>query len=641
MSSLAKAPSEPKEKSAKSLTDIMDDNLSTKQAKDFLSNISPSIIKFEKDYYIVGNTYRRVIAIRGYPPTTTEQGLLAYFSERENITLKTFTHKLTALESDRLLEKATNAHYANMYTTEKAHEQIRAKSDVESLNAIMEKMHKNREDLVLCAVFIEMVGKDLPDLREIESEIFSFLKRSRINHDSLIAQQREGFLTVSPFGFNQFGNQFYRPLMQSAAANLYPFSYSGKTERGFYIGKDVRGTSIIIDFNARTRDRVNSNAIIMGMSGQGKSYLLKLILTNVFLSGKYITGLDPDGELEELAFNLGGSYLDLLDGRNKINVLEPKLFDDGKDELDTKNRLMLGDNGKVKPKLSQHISFLRAFFKSYKPEFTGEEIDTLGILLEQLYEQYGITNESDTSHFKPTDYPTLSDLYRFIEERKSQFTQIETNDEGLEALQKVATEEILRKILLGIHSMAVGDQRHYFDGHTNIKSDKFVMFGVKDLLKADENVKNAMLFNALSYMGDLLLTKGNTMMVADEFHTFLSNMIAITYITNYQKRVRKRDSEVLLATQNIEDFLHPNVAHLTKTLVSNPTHQFFFYPGPVDMAAVASFLQLEESEIKLISKPYQGRCLFRTGTERFHLEVIAPKHKSRLFGKAGGRGADS
>jgi len=377
------------------------------------------------------------------------------------------------------------------------------------------------------------------------------------------------------------------------------------------------------------------------MSGQGKSYLLKLILTNVFLSGKYITGLDPDGELEGLAFNLGGSYLDLLDGRNKINVLEPKLFDDGKDELDTKNRLMLGDNGKVKPKLSQHISFLRAFFKSYKPEFTGEEIDTLGILLEQLYEQYGITNESDTSHFKPTDYPTLSDLYRFIEERKSQFTQIETNDEGLEALQKVATEEILRKILLGIHSMAVGDQRHYFDGHTNIKSDKFVMFGVKDLLKADENVKNAMLFNALSYMGDLLLTKGNTMMVADEFHTFLSNMIAITYITNYQKRVRKRDSEVLLATQNIEDFLHPNVAHLTKTLVSNPTHQFFFYPGPVDMAAVASFLQLEESEIKLISKPYQGRCLFRTGTERFHLEVIAPKHKSRLFGKAGGRGADS
>ena len=234
----------------------------------------------------------------------------------------------------------------------------------------------------------------------------------------------------------------------------------------------------------------------------------------------------------------------------------------------------------------------------------------------------------------------MSDLYRFIEERKNQFNSSEASDRGLEELKNVATEEILRKILLGIHSMAIGDQRQYFDGHTNIKSDKFVMFGVKDLLKADENIKNAMLFNALSYMGDLLLTKGNTMMIADEFHVFLSNLIAVTYITNYQKRVRKRDSDVLLATQNIEDFLHPNVAHLTKTLVSNPTHQFFFYPGPVDIVSVAKFLQLEKSEVDLISKPFQGRCLFRTGEERFHLQVIAPSHKSRLFGKVGGRGAE-
>jgi len=83
------------------------------------------------------------------------------------------------------------------------------------------------------------------------------------------------------------------------------------------------------------------------------------------------------------------------------------------------------------------------------------------------------------------------------------------------------------------------------------------------------------------------------------------------------------------------------VAHLTKTLISNPTHQFFFYPGPVDMVAVSNFLQLEKSETDLIAKPIQGRCLFRSGAERFHLEVIAPKHKSGLFGKAGGRGAGS
>jgi len=471
-----------------------------------------------------------------------EQGLLSYFSEQENINLKIYTHRLTSMESDNLLEKAPRAHYASINLTEKAHEQIRARSDVESMSAVMDKMYKEKEDLILCAVFIEVTAKSLSELRGIESKVFTSLKRARINYDALIAQQKDGFLSVSPFGFNQFKNQFFRPLMQSAAANLYPFSYSGKTEKGgFYLGKDVRGTGLIVDLNARTKDKVNSNAIIIGMSGQGKSYLLKLLLTNVYLSGKNITGLDPDGELEELTNNLGGSYLDLLDGCNKINVLEPKLFDDGSEEQDTKNRLMLDKNGKVKPKLSQHISFLRAFFKSYKPEFTGEEIDTLGILLEQLYESFGITNESNTTHLKPTDYPILSDLYRFTEERKNRFKDAATADKGLAELRNVATEEILRKILLGIHSMSVGDQRHYFDGHTNIKSDKFVIFGVKDLLKADENIKNAMLFNALSYMGDLLLTKGNTMMVADEFHVFLSNMIAVTSTTRneFGKEIQK------------------------------------------------------------------------------------------------------
>jgi hypothetical protein len=87
--------------------------------------------------------------------------------------------------------------------------------------------------------------------------------------------------------------------------------------------------------------------------------------------------------------------------------------------------------------------------------------------------------------------------------------------------------------------------------------------------------------------------------------------------------------------------MHPDVVHLTKTLIANPTYQFFFYPGPVDMVEVAKFLQLEKSEIDLISKSSQGRCLFRAGGERYHLQVKAPEHLSSLFGKAGGRGATS
>ena len=149
-------------KSAKNYTQIMDENKSTQQAKDFLTNISPSIIRFEKDHYIVGNTYRKAIAIRGYPRETTEQGLLAYFAEKENITVKITTHKLTSIESDRRLDKATNASNASRAIAEKAHAQIRANADLDALHGAMERMHKERENLVLCTVYVEMVSKDLP-----------------------------------------------------------------------------------------------------------------------------------------------------------------------------------------------------------------------------------------------------------------------------------------------------------------------------------------------------------------------------------------------------------------------------------------------------------------------------------------------
>ena len=92
---------------------------------------------------------------------------------------------------------------------------------------------------------------------------------------------REPFIACMPCGYNIFGTQYERVIPASAVANLFPFNYSGKTDKnGFYLGKDKFGTNIIADFDQRADDKTNSNVLILGNSGQGKSYLLKLILTN-------------------------------------------------------------------------------------------------------------------------------------------------------------------------------------------------------------------------------------------------------------------------------------------------------------------------------------------------------------------------
>ena len=104
-----------------------------------------------------------------------------------------------------------------------------------------------------------------------------------------------------------------------------------------------------------------------------------------------------------------------------------------------------------------------------------------------------------------------------------------------------------------------------------------------------------------------------------------------------RKRVRKKESAMLLASQNLEDFDQEGVREMTKPLFSIPPHQFLFNAGSIDKRSYMDMLQLEESEYNLIKFPQRGVCLYKCGNERYLLEVHAPAYKEKLFGTAGGR----
>ena len=320
---------------------------------------------------------------------------------------------------------------------------------------------------------------------------------------------------------------------------------------------------------------------------------------------------------------LGGCYIDFLSGEYTINPLEPKAWNDSTDDVDPDAPAAF----KKVIRLSQHIAFLKDFFRSYK-DFTDTQIDTIEILLSKLYARFGITDSTDYSKLKPTDYPIMSDFYKLCEE------EFMTYDSKRKYLY---TEEILQEVCLGIHSMCVGAESKYFNGHTNIIDNAFLVFGVKGLLDTNKRLKDAMLFNILSFMSNQLLGQGKTAASIDELYLFLTNMTAIEYIRNAMKRVRKKDSSIILASQNIEDFLIPSIREFTKPLFSIPTHQFLFNAGQINPKEYMDALQVEPSEFELIKYPERGTCLFRCGNERYLLQVIAPDYKAALFGKAGGR----
>ena len=594
--------------------------------KSFVDMIAPSVIKFFPDYFICGNTYRSVWALREYPTTTEEQAILKHLGEKDGVTLKIYTRHVSAAEERKIISNAANKNRLRQSKTNDLQETVVAEGNLQDVTNLVTTMHRNREPLIHTAVYIELIAHESDELKELQTEVLTELIRSKLNVDKLMLRQQQGFVSVMPSGYNAFGDQFERVLPASSVANLYPFNYSGKTDaNGFYLGRDKYGSNIIVDFNKRADDKTNANILILGNSGQGKSYLTKLIITNLLESGMNIICLDAEHEYVDMATNLGGCFVDLMSGEYLINPLEPKLWSESDDDAETDAKTP--EAFKKKTKLSQHISFLRDFFGSYK-EFTDAQIDTLEIMLEALYRKWGISDSTDLAERKPTDYPIMSDLYAFIEEQYKTFDKSD---------RPVYTEKLLQEILLGIHSMCVGAESKFFNGHTNIKTDRFVVFGVKELLQASKNIKNALLFNTLSYMTNALLTNGNTAGIIDELYLFLSNLVAVEYIRNASKRVRKKDSSIILSSQNLEDFALPGIAEYTKPLFSIPTHSFLFNAGNIDAKFYMDTLQLDESEYNLIRYPQRGVCLYKCGNERYNLMVTAPPYKEALFGMAGGR----
>ena len=592
--------------------------------KDFFDMILPGTVKFLSDRYILGDSYRCVWAIREYPPSTEEQAILSRLADKSGVTLRIYHRLVDSMEQRKIIQNAARKNKLKSGGNDVT-EAIEAESNLQDLMRLVANQKREQGLLLHCSVFIELKARSMEGLKELQSEIAMELARSKISVDRLMLRQKEGFLSVLPVGANQFGAQYERVLPVNSVANLYPFNFSGKTDpNGIYIGRDKFGTNILVDFDRRAEDKTTSNILILGNSGQGKSYLLKLILTNIREAGKSIICLDTENEYEEICSALGGCYIDFMSGKYMINPLEPKAWSNG-DEVDIDPSTPI--TFRKVTRLSQHIAYLKDFFRAYK-DFSDSQIDTIEILLSKLYARFGITDSTDYSKLKATDYPIMEDFYKLCEEEFYGYDKQRKN---------LYTEETLQEVCLGIHSMCVGAESKYFNGYSNITDNEFLVFGVKGLLDTNKRLKDAMLFNILSFMSNQLLGKGNTVASVDELYLFLTNMTAIEYIRNCMKRVRKKESSIILASQNIEDFLIPSIREFTKPLFSIPTHQFLFNAGQINPKEYMDALQVEPSEFELIKYPERGTCLYRCGNERYLLQVIAPDYKAALFGKAGGR----
>lgn len=596
------------------------------ELKSFFETTAPSVISFSQEHYIFGNTYRCVWAIRDYPSETKSNAILRDLGEEDGITLHIYVRPVADSDEGKIFTQAERRNRHNANTTRNVKEASDSNNNIIDMYELMDSMRKTKEPLVYCSVFIELTANSKNGLEKLKAEVASNLRRNKILYDMLVFQQQEGYISVQLSGKNQFSKQFERILPASSVANFFPFSYSGKTDpHGFHIGRDVHGSNVVVDFDRRSSDKTNGHVLILGNPGEGKSHLLKGILICFRQAQKKVYSLDPENEYEDITVNLGGDNLNMMSGDYIINVLEPKRWNSGSDDnedIDTPATF------KKKTLLSQHIAFLRDFFSVYK-DFTTPQLDTLEILIEELYKQFHISDQSDFSKLQPEDYPILSDLYKLANEKLNSYDD--------EKIPPVYTKDILREIILSIRSISIGSESVFFNGATNIKNSDHINFAVKDMLSTNEKLMNAMYFNIFAFMSHKFLTEGQAVICCEELHELIKNKIVLNYIRSFVKRGRKKDSNVILSTQNIDDFFLPDIIEYTKPLLSIPTHQFLFFPGTCDEQEYCRIMSETPSEFSVHNKPHRGHCLYRCGNERFYLRVIIPEYKVKLYGSAGGR----
>ena len=139
--------------------------------KDFLDMVAPSVIDFKVDHYLCGNTCRCVWALREYPTSTDEQAILRHLGEMDGVTIRIYTRQVTPSEERRIIHNAANKHRMSRSSTEDLQQTVTAEANLQDVVTLVSSMHRNREPLLHCAVFLELTAPDYDALKLLQTDV--------------------------------------------------------------------------------------------------------------------------------------------------------------------------------------------------------------------------------------------------------------------------------------------------------------------------------------------------------------------------------------------------------------------------------------------------------------------------------------
>ena len=589
------------------------------------TEIAPKGLEFKSNEFIISDKHATILSVISYPKFIYP-GFLSSLTSMSGIKMVIKHIPLPTSSMSKMLNKEL-ADLKQRYQDEKDRTiQERLRQDYESLEQFISELAATQSKVYDFQLHIMITADSKEELDLKKLQVRNYLEAMQLRAIPLRFEQDKVLKSILPiYGKQDIEDRIGTPMPSPTMAAMYPFIFDSIKDPGLgtLLGVDFSGGVIL--FNQflyqikKENNRNNANMIILGTSGSGKSTAAKILLRSHLRNNHQVVVIDPEGELEDMAHMYKGDFIDLGKGGEygMINPLEVVL-DADEDEI---------KQGLGYTVLTRTIQTIKAFLKYYDPTITEDIVNMFSEIVQETYKRFGIDFNSDFTKFGPNDYPTFKDVYATIRGKILAMPEQTKEKDVLEALE-LKIRPIIKEL------------RFYFDGHTTIDpQSNFVVFNIREIMNADNNIKNALFFNILKYAWGLTLNSSiNTVMMVDEAHVLLSggNTLGADFLAQIQRRARKYNTGTIMITQQPTDFSDPSVITQGKAIFDNASYYLVMGLKKQAVTDLARLIDLNDSEMESIKQYSQGEALFVCGSRRMRINVIASDEELDSFGSGGG-----
>jgi len=585
----------------------------------YMNWIVPNKVEFGTGKIKVNGLPRQALMVADYPLDVGNAWGYTLFNMPGVRTVMNF-HQVAKLEAEKIIDRALIEMGTQMENSSKASYKIDRQTQYESVQDLLVSLKSGNEAMFDCTIHFSAEWEDRKELK-------ARLREEGYKFNDLTGKQIDGFLASNVSQMEPFISQV-RGIPTTSVAAAFPFiSDMMQDDKGICIGSN--SYPVFIDFFKRNNTRVNSNMIIIGKSGSGKSFAAKSLMAHLAADNTKIFICDPEKEYVKMAEKLHGNVIDVGNaGKGRFNPFHiyPSMLDDD-------------ESGEYDDTYEGHLRFLESFFKIVLEGIRSDALEALNALVATMYRIRGIGNATKFKALTPEQFPTFQDLYRLAREYHSKST------DDFSKINYRILVTYLEKFAEG------GRYSGLWNGPASISANEnFVCFNFLTLL-ANKNsvVANAQMLLVFKFLdGEIIKnreyniknkTKRRIIIVVDEAHVFIDEQrpIALDFMFQMAKRIRKYDGMQIIITQNIKDFVgSPVIAKKSAAIINASQYSMIFSLAPNDMTDLVTLYKnaggINKSEQNQIVSNSRGKCFFISGpANRTLIQVETSDELRELF----------